>query len=182
MNKSANAAIFEKPLADLFGLMDCYLSFIDSSLLQHVTRHLSNPVRDLGIVYSIELEELELKPISDILPHLPTLSMIPKGYSKLIMKVNIDCETTPLKDLHIYKLRFAKHFLVSQFDVFLLSIESERFIVWLVNLKVTSEIIKLLKTKNFDFFRSLDILKLTIDEECIFPPQTKVYKPGGITV
>ncbi len=178
--KSASAAIFEESLVDIFSLMDCYLSFIDSGLLQHVTERLSNPVRELGVAYSLALKELEVEPISRVLPHLPPLYKIPEGYSELKVKVNFDYETTSLKDLYEYKLRFAKQFLVSQFDVFLLRIESKPFIVWMINLEVTSQLIKLLKTKAFDFFCSLDMLKLTIDKECIFPslggrlPQTKV--------
>ena len=166
--------VMDKSLVDIFSLMDCYLSFIDSGLLQHVTEHLSNPVRELGAACSLALKELEVEPISRVLPHLPPLSKIPEGYSELKVKVNFDYETTSLKDLYEYKLLFAKQFLISQFDVFLLRIESKPFIIWLINLEVTSQLIKFLRTKEFEFFRSLDMLKLTIDEECIFPSQTKV--------
>ncbi len=161
----------DKSLVDIFSLMDC---FIDSGLLQHVTEHLSNPVRELGVAYSLALKELEVEPISRVLPHLPPLSKIPEGYSELKVKVNFDYETISLKDLYEYKLQFAKQFLISQFNVFLLRIESKPFIVWMINLEVTSQLIKFLRTKEFEFFRSLDMLKLTIDEECIFPSQTKV--------
>ena len=163
---------------EIFLHFNKYLSFLDFSLLEHIITHLcSSVLKQQMEQYSEDMGSFRKEAmISDVIPFLPRPSKkTPNYYTELEIEVDIKTLRT-LEDLDQYRRLCLGEFLLSRLaiHVHLKSIkEGSLCLSWLI----PSDIIPALKShllkQNDQFFQELNILKLFVDKECLYPLPAK---------
>ena len=163
-----------KSIDGIFLQFNTYLSFLDFSLLEHIITHLcSSVLKQQMEQYSEDMRSFRKETmISDVIPFLPRPSKkIANDYSELDIEVDIKTLRT-LEDLDQYRRLCLGEFLLSRLaiHVHLKSIkEGSLCLSWLI----PSDIIPALKShllkQQFSYFQKLNILKLFVDKECLYP-------------
>ena len=159
----------------IFLHLNFYLSFIDFSLLEHIIEQFGSDSlkRDMSS-YAEDMRQFRMKtPVSEALDHLPKISDPPADHSRLTVKFAVDVQTATLESLETYRKRFASDFLLSQLALSLFDLqESSLLVTWLVPAAVGAMISDQVQ-KRSSFCLSNNILKLSLEGECLYP-MTKV--------
>ena len=161
-----------KSVESIFLHLNFYLSFIDFSLLEHIIEQFGSDSlkRDMSS-YAEDMGHFRMNtPVSEALDHLPRNSDPPAGYSRLKAKLDFDVKTATLEDVDTYRKRFASDFLLSQLALSLFDLqESSLLFTWLVPAAVGAMISDQVQKKSSSFFLSNNILKLSLEGECLYP-------------
>ncbi len=169
-----NYSLFQKAesIESIFLEINFYLSFIDFSLLEHIIEQFGSDSlkRDMSS-YAEDMRHFRMNtPVSEALGHLPKNLDAPAGYSRLTVKFAFDIHTATLEDLETYRKRFASDFLLSQLALSLFDLqESSLLVTWLVPAAVGAMISDQVQKKSSFFFLSNNILKLSLEEKCLYP-------------
>ncbi len=168
-------SLFKKAesIEDIFLYLNFYLSYIDFSLLEHIIEQFgSDSLKQDMSCYAEDMRQFRMKtPVSEALDHLPKISYAPADYSRLTVKFDFDVHTATLEDLETYRKRFASEFLLSQLALSLSDLqESSLLVTWLVPAAVGAMISDQVQKKSSSFFLSNNILKLSLEGECLYPP------------
>ena len=174
-------SLFEKAesIESIFVHLSFYLSFIDFSLLEHIIEQFCSDSlkRDMSS-YAKDMRQFRMNtPVSEALDHLPRNSDPPAGYSRLKAKLDFDVKTATLEDVDTYRKRFASDFALSQLALSLFDLqESSLLVTWLVPAAVGAVISDQVQKKSSSFFLINNILKLSLEGECLYPfmPMVKV--------
>ncbi len=175
----SNYSLFEeaKSIESIFVHLNFYLSFIDFSLLEHIIKQFGSDSlkRDMSS-YAEDMRHFRMNtPVSEALNHLPRNSDAPAGYSRLTVKFDDDVQTATLEDLETYRKRFASNFLLSSLALSLFELQKSSLLVtWLVPAAVGAMISDQVQKKSSSFFLRNNILKLSLEGECLYPSMPKV--------
>ena len=160
----------------IFAHLNFYLSFIDFSLLEHIIEHFGSP----GLQQSMEKYATDMvrfrseTTVADIIPHLSGRPDSPPDYVKLEMKLNFDPKTCTLEDLEQHRKRLGSEFSLSKFALFLVKLgEGSLVEVYLVPLNIVPTLKRHVQQKSLTFFLNLEILKLFVNEEHLYPFSTQ---------
>ena len=159
--------------------LNFYLSFIDFSLLEHIIEQFGSDSlkRDMSS-YAEDMRHFRMNtPVSEALGHLPRNSDTPVGYSRIKAKFACDVQTATLEDVDTYRKGLAKRCLLSPLALSLFDLqESSLLVTWLVPAAVGAMISDQVQKKSSSFFLSNNILKLSLEGECLYPfmPMVKV--------
>ena len=161
----------------IFTHLNFYLSFLDFSLLEHIIEHYgSSSVREKMKQYSRDMEKFRMETlVADVIPHLSGRPEPPPHFASLKMKLNFDPKTCTLEDLEQHRIKLGREVLLSMFAVFLVGIgEGSLIVVCLVPSDIVPALNDLVQKKSITFFLNLEILKLSVNEECLYPFSTPI--------
>ena len=179
--------LFEKAqtIERIFLHLNLYLSFIDFSLLEHIVEHFGSPgLQQKMKQYSRDMEMFRMKTkVADIIPHLSGRPEPPPQFVRLKIKLNFDPKTCTLEDLEQHRKNFGSEFLLSKFALFLMKIvEGSLVEVYLVPSDIVPALKDLVQKKSLTFFLNLEILKLSVNEECLYPCSTPKRGLASVSV
>ena len=121
--------------------------------------------------------------VADIIPHLSSSPEPPPEYVRLKMKLNFDPKTCTLEDLEQHRKKFGSEFSLPKFALFLVEIgEGSLVEVYLVPSDIVSSLKDLVQKKSLTFFLNLEILKLFVNEECLYPCSTPKHGLASVSV
>ena len=169
--------LFEKAesFAGIFVHFSTYLSFIDFSLLEDIIKHFgSAALKQRMNRYASEMREFRLNTtVKEVLPYLPhrKRKLLP-DFSAMEVKLDIDIDAhTTLEDVDQWRKSFASDLLLSEFTLCLFRMEkSSLLIVWLIPSAIVPHVKEAFqKENNLSFILKHKILKLSINEESIYP-------------
>ena len=182
--------LFEKAqtIERIFLHLNLYLSFIDFSLLEHIVEHFgSHGLQQKMKQYSRDMEMFSMEtPVIDIIrfiPHLSDRCKPPPHFARLKMKLNFDPKTCTLGDLEQHRKNCGGEFLLSKFALFLVEIgEGSLVEVYLVPSDIVPALKDHVQKKSLTFFLNLEILKLSVNEECLYPCSTPKHGLASVSV
>ena len=169
----------------IFAHLNFYLSFIDFSLLEHIIEHFGSPVLQQKMKqYSRDMATFRSETaVADIIPHLSGSPEPPPQYVRLKMTLNFDPKTCTLEDLEQHRKKFGSEFSLPKFALFLMEIgEGSLVEVYLVPSDIVSSLKDLVQKKSLTFFLNLEILKLSVNEECLYPFSTPKHELASVSV
>ncbi len=180
----SNFSHFKKAesIEDIFLLLDFYLSYLDFSLLEHIIEQFgSDRLKEDMSRYAQDMTQFKTKTtINNALKYLPKPDSSgrqkPEGFSLLTKKVDVDVNATTLEKLDEYRKKFANELSLSHFAFLLFDVnKSSLLVTWLVPTAVGVFIRNEISKKDISFFLKINILKLSLDGEQLYPAPTKVH-------
>lgn len=114
-----------KAIDDIFFHLGLYLSFIDSSLLEHIIEHFGSlALKQRMGQYSRDMTEFrQTTTVADIIPYLSGRPEPPPEYVKLELELDYNPRTCTLEELEQARIKLGKEFSLSKFALFLLNIQ-----------------------------------------------------------
>ena len=169
----------------IFAYLNFYLSFIDFSLLEHIIKHFgSHGLQQKMKLYSKDMEMFRTETsVADIIPHLSGRPEPPPHFARLKRKLDFDPKTCTLEDLEQHRKEFGSEFSLSKFALFLVEIgEGSLVEVYLIPSDIVPALKDLVQKKSLTFFLNLEILKLSVNEECLYPFSTPKHGLASVSV
>ena len=169
----------------IFAHLNFYLSFIDFSLLEHIIEHFGSPSLQQKMKrYSRDMKIFRSETsVADIISHLSGRPEPPLHFARLKMKLNFDPKTCTLEDLEQHRKKLGGEFSLSKFALFLVEIgEGSLVEVYLVPSDIVPALKDLVQKKSLTFFLNLEILKLSVNEECLYPCSTPKRGLASVSV
>ncbi len=177
-------SLFEKAksIESIFLHLNSYLSYLDFSLLEHIIEQFgSERLKDDMSCYAQDMAQFKTRTtISDALKYLPKPRsrdrQKPEGFSLVTEKLDVDVNVTTLEKLDEYRKNFADELSLSHFAFFLFDVDKSSLLVtWLVPTAVGIFISDKISKKDVSFILKMNILKLSLDGEQLYPAPTKVH-------
>ena len=161
---------------DIFLHLNFYLSFLDFSLLEHIIEHFGSFSLQCKMKqYSMDMGLFRAETsVADIIPHLSGRPEPPPHFARLKMKLNFDPQTCTLEYLEQHRRNFGSVCSLSKFTLFLVELQEGSLVeIWLIPLNCVPILKDLIQEKNVTrVFLHLDILELSVNNECLYPFST----------
>ncbi len=158
-----------KSIKGIFAHLNCYLSIIDFSLLEHIIEQFgSERLKEDMSCYAQEMRNFRKRTtLSEILLKFASDDDPPVDFSRLTVKTDLDAKVATLENLS--KKNFASRFLLSHLAFFLSDTRVGSLLVtWFVPTVVGTFIRLEIGKKDVSFLIN-GILKLSLDGEQLYP-------------
>ena len=182
-----NYSLFKEAgsVEDIFVHLNFYLSFLDFSLLEHIIKHFGScDLQQRMKEYSRDVQIFRTETlVADIIPHLSHKPEPPPHFVKLMLKLDFDPETCSLEVLEQHRKKCGSALSLSKFAFFLVALQEGSLVaVWLIPLDIVPSLKDCIKTKSLTFFLNHKILKLSVNEKCLYPFSTSKHMLPSVSV